>query len=167
MLSFFPRDVLDGILNLIESVSEGFPTYSCLSVQKCITKINEYGMLVSSKLFQQFTVVHLWSLLHQAWELQAVLFHQEPPDLTTLCLRYTCNETKWATISNGIKTSVKLFDLGIQLNPTALRRAKIVYNFGLSACNRVKRVYKLKFNVPTTHRSKRNNPRLKTYSETP
>ena len=24
----FPRDVLDEILNLIESVSEGFPTYS-------------------------------------------------------------------------------------------------------------------------------------------
>ena len=28
MLSFFPRDVLDVILYLIESVSEGFPTYS-------------------------------------------------------------------------------------------------------------------------------------------
>ena len=27
MLSFFPRDVLDGILDLIGSVSEGFPTY--------------------------------------------------------------------------------------------------------------------------------------------
>ena len=26
---FFPRDVLDEILDLIESVSEGFPTYSC------------------------------------------------------------------------------------------------------------------------------------------
>ena len=29
MLSFFPRGVLDGILNLIESVSEGFPSYFC------------------------------------------------------------------------------------------------------------------------------------------
>ena len=28
MLSFFPRCVLDEILNLIESVSEGFPSYS-------------------------------------------------------------------------------------------------------------------------------------------
>ena len=28
MLSFFPRGVLDGILNLIESVSEDFPSYS-------------------------------------------------------------------------------------------------------------------------------------------
>ena len=28
MLSFFTRDVLDEILNLIESVSEGFPSYS-------------------------------------------------------------------------------------------------------------------------------------------
>ena len=30
MLSFFPRGVLDGILNLIESVSRGFPSYSCI-----------------------------------------------------------------------------------------------------------------------------------------
>ena len=28
MLSFFPRGVLDEILNLIESISEGFPSYS-------------------------------------------------------------------------------------------------------------------------------------------
>ena len=28
MLSFFPRGVLDEILNLIESVSENFPSYS-------------------------------------------------------------------------------------------------------------------------------------------
>ena len=31
MLSFFPRGVLDEILNLIESVSEGFPSYSCVT----------------------------------------------------------------------------------------------------------------------------------------
>ena len=31
MLSFFPRDVLDKIWDLIESVSEGFPTHSYLS----------------------------------------------------------------------------------------------------------------------------------------
>ena len=30
MLSFFPRGVLDEILNLIGSVSEGFPSYPCL-----------------------------------------------------------------------------------------------------------------------------------------
>ena len=30
MLSFFPQGVLDEILNLIESVSEGFPSYSTL-----------------------------------------------------------------------------------------------------------------------------------------
>ena len=28
VLSFFPLDVLDEILNFIESVSEGFPSYS-------------------------------------------------------------------------------------------------------------------------------------------
>ena len=32
VLSFFPRDVLDEILNLIESVSEDFPSYSCLFI---------------------------------------------------------------------------------------------------------------------------------------
>ena len=31
VLSFFPRDVLDEILNLIGSVSEGFPSYSLVS----------------------------------------------------------------------------------------------------------------------------------------
>ena len=31
VLSFFPRDVLDEILNLIESVSEDFPSYSDLA----------------------------------------------------------------------------------------------------------------------------------------
>ena len=29
MLSFFPRDVLDEIWDLVESVSEEFPTYFC------------------------------------------------------------------------------------------------------------------------------------------
>ena len=32
VLSFFPRDVLDEILNLIESVSEDFPSYSSILV---------------------------------------------------------------------------------------------------------------------------------------
>ena len=32
VLSFFPRDVLDEILNLIESVSEDFPSYSFFSI---------------------------------------------------------------------------------------------------------------------------------------
>ena len=30
----FPRDVLDEILDLTESVSEGFPIYSCLLMSK-------------------------------------------------------------------------------------------------------------------------------------
>ena len=34
VLSFFPRDVLDEILNLIGSVSEGFPSYSLTSHQQ-------------------------------------------------------------------------------------------------------------------------------------
>ena len=36
VLSFFPRDVLDEILNLIESVSEDFPSYSSLCTINCL-----------------------------------------------------------------------------------------------------------------------------------
>ena len=32
MLSFFPRDILDAILNLIGSVSEGFPSCSKMQI---------------------------------------------------------------------------------------------------------------------------------------
>ena len=34
VLSFFPRDVLDEILNLIESVSEDFPSYSFIGIDR-------------------------------------------------------------------------------------------------------------------------------------
>ena len=40
VLSFFPRDVLDEILNLIGSVSEGFPSYSSY-----LSHINGSGMM--------------------------------------------------------------------------------------------------------------------------
>ena len=53
MLSFFPRDVLDVILNLIESVSQGFPTYACIKsgievIKKipCSTQLNMKFFLV-------------------------------------------------------------------------------------------------------------------------
>ena len=44
VLSFFPLDVLDEIWDLIESVSEGFLTYSCqffLRYHFCILKLDE------------------------------------------------------------------------------------------------------------------------------
>ena len=48
VLSFFPRDVLDEILNLIESVSEGFPSYSYkgarVSYSKCLQSKIVYVM---------------------------------------------------------------------------------------------------------------------------
>ena len=40
VLSFFPRDVLDEILNLIGSVSEGFPSYSFSSLSDHILHID-------------------------------------------------------------------------------------------------------------------------------
>ena len=48
VLSFFPRDVLDEILNLIGSVSEGFPSYSSYAnrsskvSQKIAATLNEF-----------------------------------------------------------------------------------------------------------------------------
>ena len=49
VLSFFPRDVLDEILNLIESVSEDFPSYSWM----------HYG---SKKEFKNFVMLYIYSL---------------------------------------------------------------------------------------------------------
>ena len=52
MLSFFPRVVLDEILNLIESVSEGFPSYSKCNVElktlllQCLSEPEFYSDLV-------------------------------------------------------------------------------------------------------------------------
>ena len=37
MLSFFPRGVLDEILNLIDSVSEDFPSYSIVGCKTGIS----------------------------------------------------------------------------------------------------------------------------------
>ena len=45
VLSFFPRDVLDEILNLIGSVSEGFPSYSCF-VRSKVALVLEYLVLL-------------------------------------------------------------------------------------------------------------------------
>ena len=50
VLSFFPRDVLDEILNLIESVSEDFPSYSPISFTKTANQIKNL-MIVESESF--------------------------------------------------------------------------------------------------------------------
>ena len=48
MLSFFPRAVLDEILNLIESVSEGFPSYSHLRPDSTRSRSRERVWLVGA-----------------------------------------------------------------------------------------------------------------------
>ena len=54
MLSFFPPSVLDEILNLIESVSQGFPSYLCQKVCEALTFLldNIYTRF-GSKLYRQ------------------------------------------------------------------------------------------------------------------
>ena len=44
MLSFIPRGVLDEILNLIESVSEGFPSYSSIAHSLSLSSVNRPDM---------------------------------------------------------------------------------------------------------------------------
>ena len=53
---FFPRGVLDEILNLIESVSEGFPSYSktilfifCLFYSFILHYISSFKLLLAGK----------------------------------------------------------------------------------------------------------------------
>ena len=53
MLSFFPRGVLDEILNLIESVSEGFPSYSCI-ILGLLVLADTIGGLILTGVFVTF-----------------------------------------------------------------------------------------------------------------
>ena len=48
MLSFFQRGVLDEILDLIESVSEGFPTYSLYFTYFTISSFLHIQMILCS-----------------------------------------------------------------------------------------------------------------------
>ena len=46
VLSFFPRDVLDEILNLIESVSEDFPSYSYVALFSFYDRRDDLNFLI-------------------------------------------------------------------------------------------------------------------------
>ena len=52
MLSFFPLDVLDEIWDVLKSVSEGFPTYSCVNAGESLT--NRINFKFMSLSFIQF-----------------------------------------------------------------------------------------------------------------
>ena len=57
MVSFcavlFPRDVLDEILDLIESVSEGFPTYSYKDISSKFKSITSFLKMYYSNSWQK------------------------------------------------------------------------------------------------------------------
>ena len=55
-IGFF-RDVLDEILNIIESVSEGFPSYSCISELLCLCCV---------EILKNLPYIHLMLLLYQS-----------------------------------------------------------------------------------------------------
>ena len=54
VLSFFPRDVLDEILNLIESVSEDFPSYSFIIFSKGCLDLSADLLIVPRSLYEMF-----------------------------------------------------------------------------------------------------------------
>ena len=60
MLSFFPRDVLDEIWDLIESVSENFPIFSCI---QCIRAV---VFVLCGNLKKISPYIHLMLLLYQS-----------------------------------------------------------------------------------------------------
>ena len=68
VLSFFPRDVLDEILNLIESVSEDFPSYSChsctqhsmLTCSIILTSIIKIFLIVTELYSRNKNEVKIW-----------------------------------------------------------------------------------------------------------
>ena len=75
VLSFFPRDVLDEILNLIESVSEDFPSYSFLPIT---TVVQAYRYFFSRNLYDQncFTHARPFSGQHYLqYSLQTLFFY--------------------------------------------------------------------------------------------
>ena len=59
VLSFFPRDVLDEILNLIGSVSEGFPSYFC---SKNVIVKRQYK--VNEKIFKRLVWAQTYFIYH-------------------------------------------------------------------------------------------------------
>ena len=65
VLSFFPRDVLDEILNLIESVSEGFPTYSLTEYVKCRSYTAALNFTAMFFLNIEMLLVQILVRLHQ------------------------------------------------------------------------------------------------------
>ena len=57
VLSFFPRGVLDEILNLIEAISGVFPSYSCHRVCESLTfLLDNIYFRFGSKLYKQIPV---------------------------------------------------------------------------------------------------------------
>ena len=61
MLSFFPLDVLDGIWDLIESVSEGFLTHSLVATGPAVLAVGMRGSLdVFSFIYHFFFFVPLF-----------------------------------------------------------------------------------------------------------
>ena len=65
VLFFFPRGVLDEILNLIESVSEGFPSYFFMYPKFCV-------------IFFQFHPTHSRSVYDPTGIILAILYSKVP-----------------------------------------------------------------------------------------
>ena len=52
MLSFFPLDVLDETVDLIESVSEGFPTCSCIKSSDNMVRLYSHIIRKAIRLYK-------------------------------------------------------------------------------------------------------------------
>ena len=74
MLSFFPRGVLDEILNLIESVSEGFPSYSFIRLRPNWGQILG-SLTISLSLLCMGLCRGCWKVLLFPWDEKVMVAH--------------------------------------------------------------------------------------------
>ena len=105
MLFFYPRDVLDEIWDLIESVSEGFPSYSYTAVYRLLfDPLCSYQHALFVKLSVLIIIldiiVILWFVclyeeIIQEWSGLSVLYHpcqcRHFPQLLLCCFTSTVN----------------------------------------------------------------------------
>ena len=75
MLSFFPRGVLDEILNLIESVSEGFPSYFFIILKPCRQVMHQEQFetkTIGAKVSEKHSFSKLFSIVDRQWLLKDI-----------------------------------------------------------------------------------------------
>ena len=87
---FFPRDILVETWDLIESVSEGFPTYSCNSVKISFISIILSACVYSLKRFSCGGIEYIKSISYSA--VMAIIMSSLTVSLHAACTFSVCSQ---------------------------------------------------------------------------